>query len=124
MATITLPASPGFSSVSGQRIKASELSVSPYTFGQQVQNYPGKIYMFTFNLPAMSKANGHAWLKFLDDLEGYKNTFNYNVNEITLGDTHGPGTIALRLATPSFNWDITTAMHFGLTFEAMEAISL
>ena len=71
----------------------------------------------------MRGETAQTWVKFLDDLEGTTNTFNFNPNHLTLGDTYGPGNIAWRLAEPDFQYNVSEAMIFGITFTAIQAIA-
>lgn len=123
MAVITLPSPFKKQVVSVRRTNFSALSVSPWTASQQSQRLPGSLWVADFNLPPMAKAEGQTWVKFLDDLQGVTNTFKLDIDDLTMG-TDGPGEIDMRLTTPDFEYSVNVLMQFGISFQAMEAISV
>lgn len=123
MATIALPTPFKKVNISVRRSNFSALSVSPWTGSQQAQRLPGALWFAEFTLPPMEAAEGRIWVKFLDDLQGVTNTFNLNINDFTTG-SGGPGTIAMRLVSPDFEYSVGLLMHNRITFQAMEAVSV
>ena len=120
MATITKPASPGFSQIKAVYRRSTAMSMSPYNGTQQVYAWPGKLKIVQFSLPPMTQVQADDWTEFLDDLNGYENTFNVDLSDAYPHET-GITSVAMRLSSPEQSWDVNTAMHYGLTFEAIEA---
>lgn len=120
MATITLPSSPAFRSVTPMRRKSTTMSMSPYNFTQQVYSWSGKLKVVEFELPPMSTADATTWLTFLDDLEGHTNTFNIDLTDY-YPDEPSASSVAMRMAEPDHGWSVDVLTNFGVSFTALEA---
>ena len=121
MATITIPSTPDFDSVKPIYRRSSKISVSPYTFTQQVYSWQGKLKVVEIILPPMTESDFNDWAEFFDDLNGYENTFNLDLSSYYPHET-GITSVAMRMADPDFSWDISTALHYSTSFMAMEAL--
>jgi len=121
MATITKPASPGYKSVNAIRRTTTKMAISPYNFTQQVASLGGKLKAVEFELPPMKEADAINWCGFLDDLNGFENTWNEDLTDI-YPDESGLSSVAMRLAEPDIDYSISTAMHYGISFKGLEAL--
>ena len=78
---ITYPISPpAIAGLGPQDFTMTELNVvgeseSPFTLGQQIQQWPGQILQAEFNLPPMLLAQAEQWIGFLGSLFGKFGTF-------------------------------------------------
>ena len=115
------PSSPGFQSIKAIRRTSTKLAMSPYNFTQQVYSYGGKLKVVEFTLPPMTQSQATTVCGFLDDLNGYEGTFEVNLSGV-YPDESGLTAVEMRLVNPDFEYSVSTAMHFGLTFTAMEAL--
>ena len=120
MATITKPASPGYRAVKAIRRTSTKLAMSPYNFTQQVYSYAGKLKVVEFTLPPLTSAQATNWCGFLDDLNGFENTWNEDLSTL-YPDESGLSSVAMRLVNPDVEYSVDTAMHFSLSFVGMEA---
>lgn len=79
--SITYPVSPpAISGLGPQEFTMSEVNVvgeseSPFTLGQQIQQWPGQAWQLELNLPPMLLTQAEQWLAFLGSLLGKYGTF-------------------------------------------------
>ena len=123
MATITIPTTPNFKSLRAIEKNSSALSMSPYTFTQQVYVWAGQLKVVEFTLPLLDSTDGAAWVQFLRDLRGYENTFNLSTTVLSQAypDETFAAPVAFRLADPEQSWNVRVPLDYELTFTAMEA---
>ena len=120
MATITLPSSPGFRSMRPIYNRATRVGMSPYNFTQQVYSSGGKLKVVEFGLPPLTADEFDDWRLFIDQLDGHINTFNVDLSDAYPGES-GLTSVAMRLVDSQQEWDVNEALHYGMTFTAMEA---
>lgn len=72
---LSLPTVTGFASIQMRAIRASVISMSPFSFKQQTLNYSGGRWEADITLPPMDKDRARQWLGFLVALDGVKGTF-------------------------------------------------
>jgi len=116
---------PAISGIGPQDFTMTEVNVvgeteSPFTLGQQIQQWPGQQLQIELNLPPMLYVQAEQWLAFLGSLLGKYGTFlmgDYNrptpqgamSGSPLASGSNPPGlnTINLRGATPSIsNWAV------------------
>jgi hypothetical protein len=68
-------------------------TVSPFTFGQQEQQWPGQMFTIEANLPPMPYAEAEQWIAFLGSLFGKYGTFE-------MGDYNRPSNQGLWSGSP------------------------
>jgi len=125
MATISMPAGPGFVSVKPIRGDIVGIHESPFTGQRQVQAHAGKPYRFTVQLPPMQNTDSYLedWIEFLDDLASLQNNFSFNLSPYLPGITGLSGKL-YQLDQPGIaNIDINTAFHFGLSITFREVVT-
>ncbi len=72
---LTMPASPGFRSLSRTPMPRVGMNQSPYTGQQQVYEWPGQFNVFDVTLPPMGEAVAADVAGFFDALHGIAGTF-------------------------------------------------
>lgn len=126
MATILLPGqsaagdpvSPMFESVQPTLETSSRLHMSPINFTQQVFDYGEDLKVCRFTLPRLNATEAGLWVSALRNLKGVVNVFGVDLSEIYLD---GVDLTYMRLLTPTFQWDVFSAMQYSLTFTGLEA---
>lgn len=72
---LTPPSSPVFRRVTIRARSAVGVSISPFTFSQQVQAHNGGMWMAEVDLPPMNRAAAEDWIGFLLGLNGREHSF-------------------------------------------------
>jgi hypothetical protein len=121
MATITKPSSPAYTGANAVLHASTVMAMSPYNGTQQVYDWKGRWKIVEFRLPPMTQTQAQAWTEFFEDLEGQANTWNEDLGDVYPHDAT-VGSVAMRLLEAEIGWDISTAMHYGFTFRAIEAL--
>jgi len=93
---LTFPTHTGIASVRMRMIRASVLSMSPFTFAQQTLQHSGQRWEADISLPPMDKARAKAWIGWLASLNGYQGTF-------LMGDPDGALPMGTAGGTPLVN---------------------
>lgn len=70
-----LPASPGFSRSRFGGVAAVARTRSPFSFAEQVQAHPGRMWLAELSLPPMLRAQAAEWAAWLLSLNGAEKTF-------------------------------------------------
>lgn len=120
MATIAIPSSPGFSNIEAINRNSTKLSMSPYNFNQQVYSWEGKLKIVQLTLPPMKLADATNWSQFLDDLNGFENTFNLDLSDYYPHES-GITSVAMRLTNPDTAYSYRVNKTYEFSFIAMEA---
>ena len=123
MATIPFPTA-DFTSVQVERLKASALVQSPFTYAQKVYRYPGALWIATFTCPPMTDGgtpDAGTWTSFLDDMDGHENTTTVDLSDYA-PDISGVTSLSMRLASNSAGWSRDVRGHFTLSFTLIEAV--
>tara|TARA_R100000329_G_scaffold50992_1_gene47083 strand:- start:8918 stop:9550 length:633 start_codon:yes stop_codon:yes gene_type:complete len=79
---LTLPTVSGIATVTFRATNVTAISMSPFTFKQQVVSHAGQRWEAEVSMPPMSRADAEEWISFLVSLRGQLGTF-------TLGDPSG-----------------------------------
>ncbi len=79
---LTLPTASGIATVTFRATNVTGISMSPFTFKQQVVSHAGQRWEAEVSMPPMSRADAEEWISFLVSLRGQLGTF-------TLGDPSG-----------------------------------
>ena len=79
---LTLPTVSGIATVTFRATNVTGISMSPFTFKQQVVAHAGQRWEAEVSMPPMSRADAEEWISFLVSLRGQLGTF-------TLGDPSG-----------------------------------
>lgn len=123
MAVISFP-SHDFVSVQVQRIKASAIVQSPFTFVQQVYRHAGALWVAEFTLPPMTDGgtpDAGTWAAFLDDMDGQENTTTVDLSDYT-PSISGTTSVSMRLSESSVAWTTDRNGHFSMSFTLVEAV--
>lgn len=72
---LSIPAEPGFNSVTLKRSAVGDFTASPYTGAQYVQVFAGQWWQAELGLPKMKASNAAAWRSFFAKLNGVYGTF-------------------------------------------------
>lgn len=82
MTNYTFPTRLGVNSITLRMASQNAISQSPFTFKQQVLQYPGRRWEADITLPRMRHDDARVWIAWLAKLDGALNTF-------TMGDPKG-----------------------------------
>jgi hypothetical protein len=121
MATITKPTSPAYKSLKAIYRRNTSIAISPYNFTQQVYSWGGKLKVVEFELPVMTETQATAWLNFFNELNGFENVWVEDLTRAFPNESGSVSAVNMRLLQTDTNWDVSTAMRYGITFSAMEA---
>jgi hypothetical protein len=97
------------------------VSESPYTFSQQVYQFPGQRWEIEVTLQPMDAISAALWTQFFSDLNGRAGTFTLNLTPHCPGLVPAPGVKTFRLAEDP-GWDSHLAADFRYSFKATEAL--
>lgn len=116
-----LPATPKPRHASISRTSVSTRWVAPSSLKDQVHVRTGKQYMVELDYPPMTAAQAGAWISFFEGMNGYEGTFSLSI------DAYRPaqaalGTLTWRLASPTVEWDLSLAKHYGFTLAALQKV--
>jgi hypothetical protein len=98
---------------------AAAIAESPFTFQQQVYQFPGKRWEIEVTLQPMSAGLAALWTQFFYDLEGKVGTFYFDLTPHCPGLSPAPGSKTFRLVEDP-GWNSRLAVDFGFTFRAFE----
>jgi len=90
---VTMPSSPGFRSVDWTAASVVGESTSPFTLGQQVQDWQADLLTASVEMPPMTRKQAAAWIAFLLQLRGSNGVF-------LLGDTMAAVPFGVATGTP------------------------
>ena len=117
----TFPTNVGKKTVTAKYQRNSAMSVSPYNGTQQVYSWPMNLKVVDITFPPMTQTQADNFTQFIDDVNGHAEVFNMDLSDAYPHET-GITAVSMRLANPDVQWDINTAIHYGITLTAMEAI--
>jgi hypothetical protein len=72
---ITLPTNIGMSSIELRAVNTTAVSMSPFTYKQQVFSYDGEKWEADITLPPMNRDDAESWVSFLMSLRGKLGSF-------------------------------------------------
>ena len=72
---LALPTHTGIRSINLRAVQQTGMTMSPFTYKQQVVVHPGQRWEAEITLPAMQRANAEAWVGWLLSLRGRSGTF-------------------------------------------------
>lgn len=72
---VTLPSTPNFRAVEFRAKNAVAVSSSPFTYQQQIYQYPGQMWEVDVSLPPMKRNDAETWIAALMSLNGSVGTF-------------------------------------------------
>lgn len=72
---LTLPTNIGFSSLTLRAVNQTAMTMSPFTYKQQVHNHSGQRWEAELQLPPMKYEDAEVWLAWLLSLNGRAGTF-------------------------------------------------
>jgi len=72
---LSLPTHTGLSSVNLRAVTQTAMSMSPFTYKQQIHNHSGQRWEVEVTLPPMKRADAEQWLAWLLSLNGMEGTF-------------------------------------------------
>jgi len=72
---LSLPTHTGLSSVNLRAVTQTAMSMSPFTYKQQIHNHSGQRWEVEVTLPPMQRADAEQWLAWLLSLNGMEGTF-------------------------------------------------
>jgi len=107
------------SSVRAIRRTSSRLATSPFNFTQQVHDFKGRLRVIEFSYPPLSATDAATMEAFLESCDGVTEIFSVDLDDYF--PSSAPGNVNMRLASSDFDYDISTAMHYGFSFVAIEA---
>jgi hypothetical protein len=93
---LTLPSHTGIQNITLRAVNTVGMSMSPFTYQQQVVAHAGQRWEVDVTLPAMNRADAEQWVAFLVSLRGRFGTF-------TLGDPVGASPRGSAGGTPLVN---------------------
>ena len=93
---LTLPSHTGIQNITLRAVNTVGMSMSPFTYQQQVVAHAGQRWEVDVTLPAMNRADAEQWVAFLISLRGRFGTF-------TLGDPVGASPRGSAGGTPLVN---------------------
>lgn len=93
---LTLPSHTGIAQINFRAINTVGMSMSPFTYAQQVVAHSGQRWEADITLPPMKRADAEQWIAWLVSLRGQLGTF-------TLGDPTGATPRGLAGGTPVVN---------------------
>jgi hypothetical protein len=93
---LTLPSHTGIRNITLRAVNTVGMSMSPFTYQQQVVAHAGQRWEVDVTLPAMNRADAEQWVAFLVSLRGQLGTF-------TLGDPVGASPRGSAGGTPLVN---------------------
>ncbi len=93
---LTLPSHTGIRNITLRAVNTVGMSMSPFTYQQQVVAHAGQRWEVDVTLPAMNRADAEQWVAFLVSLRGRFGTF-------TLGDPVGASPRGSAGGTPLVN---------------------
>lgn len=92
--------------------------MSPFNYTQQVHDFKGKLKVVEFTYPPLDETDATTMDAFLDSCNGVTETFSVDLEDYFPGTTQT--NVTMRLADPDIQFDISTAMHYGFSFIAIE----
>lgn len=72
---LSLPSHTGLKSVNLRAVTQTAMSMSPFTYKQQIHNHSGQRWEIDVTLPPMQRADAEQWLAWLLSLNGMEGTF-------------------------------------------------
>lgn len=72
---LTLPSHTGLATITLRAVNQTAMSMSPFTYKQQIQNHSGQRWEAEVQLPAMQRAEAEQWIAWLLSLNGRAGTF-------------------------------------------------
>jgi hypothetical protein len=72
---LNLPTHTGLKSVNLRAVTQTAMSMSPFTYKQQIHNHSGQRWEIEVTLPPMQRADAEQWLAWLLSLNGMEGTF-------------------------------------------------
>lgn len=72
---LALPSHTGQASITLRAVNQTAMSMSPFTYKQQIHNHAGQRWEAEIQLPAMQRADAEQWLAWLLSLNGRAGTF-------------------------------------------------
>jgi hypothetical protein len=96
---VTMPSSPGFSTVDWTASSVVGVSTSPYNLMQQYQDWQADLLSATVDMPPMQRRDAQAWIAFLQQLRGGNCVF-------LMGDTLSAVPLGVATGSP-----VTTATN-------------
>lgn len=72
---LTLPSHTGLANITLRAVNQTAMSMSPFTYKQQIHNHAGQRWEAEVQLPAMQRAEAEQWLAWLLSLNGRAGTF-------------------------------------------------
>jgi len=72
---LTLPTNIGMSSIELRAVNTTAVSVSPFTYKQQIYSYDGEKWEADITLPPMNRDDAESWVSFLMSLRGKSGSF-------------------------------------------------
>jgi hypothetical protein len=124
MSLITFPTGSPVA-VNVQRVKASAIQQSPFTYAQKIYRHPGAMWVVSFQFTPMRSGgtpNANDFIAFLDNMEGHENTTSVNLSNYTEGIS-GTDSVTMRLASGSVGWTKNNNNNYSIEFSLIEAIS-
>lgn len=105
-----------------RRRTATGIAESPFTYTQQVYQFPGARWEIEVTLQPMPVTLAATWTQFFYDLAGRVGTFSFNLDPHCPGLSPAPGNVTFRLADPDTGWDSRLSREFNFTFRAVQAL--
>ena len=105
-----------------RRRTAAGVAESPFTYQQQVYQFPGVRWEIDVTIEPMHVSLAAAWTQFFYDLQGRVGTFAFNLTPHCPGLSPAPGTVNFRLNDPDPGWDSGFSVEFGFSFRATQAL--
>lgn len=72
---LSLPSHTGLANITLRAVNQTAMSMSPFTYKQQIHNHAGQRWEAEVQLPAMQRADAEQWLAWLLSLNGRAGTF-------------------------------------------------
>lgn len=90
---LTLPSHTGLKGVTLRAVNQTAMTMSPFTYKQQIHNHSGQRWEAEIQLPPMRRTNAEQWIAFLLSLNGRAGTF-------LMGDPRGATAMGTLGGTP------------------------
>ena len=107
------------SNVRAIRRTSTRMAMSPFNYTQQVYDFTGRLRVIEFQYPPLTQSDAETMESFLESCDGVRDTFSVDLDDYFPDSL--PGSTSMRLASSDFEFDISTAMHYGFSFTAIEA---